>query len=219
MKIIGIYKITSPNNRIYIGQSRDCNTRKRRYSNLECLKQRRLYNSIKKYGWDAHKFEVIKECSIEKLNESEKYYVDLYQSFNSVHGLNLIDGGGAVGSRSIETREKNRIATKLRYDLGLKEKPIGIKNGMYGNGHKLLGKKNGRYGKPVSEETRKKISESNKKYYSEIGKRRLSESTKQKMSISARGNKNCLGRILSDATKEKMRQSALNRKNHKEIRG
>ena len=29
-----------------------------------------------------------------ELNELEKYYVDLFQTFNSEHGLNLRDGGG-----------------------------------------------------------------------------------------------------------------------------
>ena len=52
MKVIGIYKITSPSNRIYIGQTVDFIKRKSHYRNLKRNHQIRLFNSIKKYGWD-----------------------------------------------------------------------------------------------------------------------------------------------------------------------
>ena len=52
--MIGIYKITSPSDRIYIGQSIDINKRFRKYYNLKCKQQPKLYNSLCKYGVDAH---------------------------------------------------------------------------------------------------------------------------------------------------------------------
>ena len=59
--MIGIYKITSPTNRIYVGQSLDIEGRFNAYKNLysKILKQPRIYNSIKKYGAENHKFEII----------------------------------------------------------------------------------------------------------------------------------------------------------------
>ena len=57
--MIGIYKITSPSNRIYIGQTVDFIKRKSHYRNLKRNHQIRLFNSIKKYGWDKHKLELI----------------------------------------------------------------------------------------------------------------------------------------------------------------
>jgi hypothetical protein len=54
-KIIGIYKITSPSNKIYIGQSNNILYRwKYCYKKLNCKSQRHLYNSLMKYGFDNH---------------------------------------------------------------------------------------------------------------------------------------------------------------------
>ena len=60
-KICGIYKITSPTDRVYIGLSKDINKRIETYRNARCYTQTRLYRSIIKYGWDSHKFEIICE--------------------------------------------------------------------------------------------------------------------------------------------------------------
>ncbi|HEC36627.1 hypothetical protein LCGC14_1312370 [marine sediment metagenome] len=49
-KICGIYKITSPTKKIYIGQSIDINRRKIIYKNILCKLQRKIYNSLKKHG-------------------------------------------------------------------------------------------------------------------------------------------------------------------------
>lgn len=46
----GIYKLTSPSGKCYIGQSVQLEIRHRRYKNLECDRQPKLYNAILKYG-------------------------------------------------------------------------------------------------------------------------------------------------------------------------
>lgn len=109
-KICGIYKITSPSKRVYIGQSLDILTRWKRYKLLDCKKQQRLYRSIKKYGFNRHIFEIIHECDPKELNDLEKYYVDLFCCFNSEFGLNLQDGGGAAGAASEATKLKMSIS-------------------------------------------------------------------------------------------------------------
>lgn len=48
--MVGIYKITNPNGRIYIGQSTDIKFRWGIYRKLKCKDQPSLYNSLKKYG-------------------------------------------------------------------------------------------------------------------------------------------------------------------------
>src|SRR3990167_9933788 len=106
MKLIGIYKITSPIKRIYIGQSLDILQRWDNYKKLNCKFQVRLYRSLKKYGWDKHKFEIICQCDESELNNLEKYYVDLFGTFNSEYGMNLKDGGGSKGMASDETKRK-----------------------------------------------------------------------------------------------------------------
>lgn len=85
--MIGIYKITNPKNRIYIGQSLNIYRRFQSYSYLSCKGQIRLYNSFKKYGVDNHKFEVITECDKSELNSLERYYQELYNTLKS-SGLN-----------------------------------------------------------------------------------------------------------------------------------
>ena len=85
--MIGIYKITSPTNKIYIGQSIDINRRFNEYKKVICSQSKKLYNSLQKYGWEQHKFEIIEECNLEQLNEREEYYILLYKSH--INGLNI----------------------------------------------------------------------------------------------------------------------------------
>ena len=46
----GIYKITNPKNKVYIGQSKDIIKRWYYYKTLHCKSQIKLYNSLLKYG-------------------------------------------------------------------------------------------------------------------------------------------------------------------------
>lgn len=102
--MIGIYKITSPSNKIYIGQSVDLKTRFRKYKYLNCKRQTRLYNSFKKYGYENHKFEIIEECNLEQLNEKEIYW-GLHYNVLGKTGLNC-KLGDANGKCSEETKKK-----------------------------------------------------------------------------------------------------------------
>ena len=119
-RIIGIYKITSPSNKIYIGQSVNIIRRWYFYKKLHCKCQRKLYHSLRKYGHEKHKFEIIHRCDKSELNRLEKYYIELYKCFNSYHGLNLLSGGDSNVKMSDETKAKIGAANK------------GSKNGMYG---------------------------------------------------------------------------------------
>lgn len=80
--MIGIYKITNPNNAIYIGQSIDLNRRIRNYKKVS-KDQTYLFNSINKYGYENHKFEIIHELpedvSQEILTNYEVLYWELYK--------------------------------------------------------------------------------------------------------------------------------------------
>lgn len=109
MKICGIYKITSPTNKIYIGQSIDITKRWQKYYNLNCKQQPKIFSSLLKYGVCNHKFEIICQCDESELNNLEKYYIDLYKTFNTTHGLNLLDGG-KTNKISDETRLKMSLS-------------------------------------------------------------------------------------------------------------
>lgn len=88
--MVGIYKITSPSNRIYIGQSVNIEKRfisyKRMY--VKNQKQTKLYRSFLKYGFENHSFEVVEECEIINLNESERYWQEYFDCLNI--GLNCV---------------------------------------------------------------------------------------------------------------------------------
>jgi len=110
---IGIYKITSPNGKIYIGQSTNINNRwYKDYKNLNCGGQIKLYNSLNKHGWDKHIHEVIEECSLEQLDKREIYWK---QHYINTHGwkhmlfIMLEDGKG--GNKSNETKIKMSISS------------------------------------------------------------------------------------------------------------
>jgi group I intron endonuclease len=108
MKKLGyIYKITSPSGKVYIGQTIDIIRRKSKYKRLSCKQQPKIYNSIVKYGWENHIFEVIDKIdyNIHLLNDREIFWIKEYNSFND--GLNLTAGGHSK-EVSEETKEKIR---------------------------------------------------------------------------------------------------------------
>lgn len=111
--MIGIYKVTSPSKRVYIGQSVEIEKRFTAYKRLECKKQIRLYSSLLKYGFEKHKFEIVIECGITELNELERYYQDLFECVG-IRGLNcrLTMSSDRNGSLSYETKRKLSEANK-----------------------------------------------------------------------------------------------------------
>ena len=187
-KIIGIYKITNPKGKVYIGQSTNIEKRFRLYKGLHCSKQIKLFSSLKKYGYTNHVFEIVEECLIDELNEKEIYYINLLQSFNTRNGLNL-QGGGSNGIKSDETKERMSIAKKGRIVSQETREKLRQAN----------------LGKTISPEYRRKLSEANKgKTHTEETKRKISESKKGRIS-------NRKGVKLSDETKLKMSLAKKNK--------
>lgn len=193
--IIGIYKITSPSCKIYIGQSvnilkrfNDYRTDKTKYSS-----QTKLVNSINKYGVSNHKFEIIEECIEEELNLRERYWQEFYDVLNC--GLNcvLTKTTDKSGKMSEETKLKISKSNtgKIRSEDVKKLMSLNHKKPFLGKKGKLCHL----FGRKVSEETKKKLSIAHK------GKLHNKES-KLKMSISK------IGRSLSEETKLKMRESS-----------
>ena len=86
----GIYKITSPSGKIYIGQSIDIDTRWSQYKIIsKSSGQKRLRNSFKSYGRENHIFEIIEECEEIDLNCRERYWQDFYD-VTGENGLNIV---------------------------------------------------------------------------------------------------------------------------------
>jgi group I intron endonuclease len=111
--MIGIYKITSPSNKIYIGQTINYEKRIKKYKSLECKKQTVLYRSFLKYGVENHQFEIIEECDIKELNEKERYYQDYYDVLNIGLNCKLTNTDDKSGKLSEETKLKISKGLKL----------------------------------------------------------------------------------------------------------
>lgn len=106
----GIYKITSPSGKIYIGQSIDIEKRWEWYKKIRCKSQIKLYNSLNKYGWDQHISEIIEECNSNELLERETYWKNYYKVLEIPSLCCRIDGKG--GKLSKETKQKISFSSK-----------------------------------------------------------------------------------------------------------
>jgi group I intron endonuclease len=156
-KIGYIYKITTPTGKLYIGKTGNLKNRIGSYRNAYKSNANTLiFNSIKKYGWETHIFEVISASSIDSLNELEISYIQKYNSFHNINsnGLNLTKGGDGAFGRidSIETKNKRS------------KKHIGLKRSDKTKQLMSLAKKgcvSNRKGIFVSDETKRKVSLAN----------------------------------------------------------
>ena len=120
--MVGIYRIISPTNRIYIGQSVNIEDRIYKYRYLYCLiGQIRLYKSFVKYGYENHIFEVVEECEELELNDKERYYQDLYNVLDNKKGLNcrLTKADDKSGRLSEETKLKQSLTRKRLFKEGI----------------------------------------------------------------------------------------------------
>ena len=115
------YTITNQqNNKVYVGITKHYKLRKRQHRNASIRKKNpqyysRLYCSIRKYGFEIFKWEIVKATtSYKEICKYEINLIDKLDSMNENYGYNLSKGGsGAYGSvRSEETKAKLRAITK-----------------------------------------------------------------------------------------------------------
>jgi group I intron endonuclease len=191
----GIYKITSPSGKVYIGQSWNI---KKRWSGHRhnAHKQPKLFASLRKYGVDAHKFEVVhelpKDVSQDTINAYEQLYMDLFQSCG-IDLMNVKEAGnaGKLTMEQIEKRKGRICSPETR------EK---IRKSLLGKEFSDVRKHNiskSRLGSKLSEEHKKKIGEAG------IG-RNHSEATIAKISAARSGKKRpeSVGKKVSQAHRE-----------------
>ena len=118
---IGIYKITSPKGKIYIGQSVNIELRLKKYKNSGAIQQPKLNHSFNKYGFSSHVVEIIEICRESDLNDRECFYIKKFDTFQTDIGMNC-RSGGSFGRHSEYSNELNRQA-----HLGRKHKPETLK--------------------------------------------------------------------------------------------
>jgi group I intron endonuclease len=110
--MIGIYKITSPVGKIYIGQSVNIQSRFKQYKRIDSKtkSQTKLYRSLIKYGSENHKFEIIEECIFEQLTEREGFWQDNFNSINNGLNCRRVSTFDKTGYCSQETKDRLRQA-------------------------------------------------------------------------------------------------------------
>lgn len=115
LKITGIYKITSPSGKVYVGQSVDIYRRWIEHR-AGCNYKSHLQYSFSKYGYDNHRFEILEQLphsvTQDDLNQWEQKYIDLFR----VQGISLMnakDGGSPGKNFSASYKKKLSENAKL----------------------------------------------------------------------------------------------------------
>ena len=201
-----IYKITSPTNKIYVGQTVDLIRRKSNYKRLNCKSQKKLYNSLKKYGWENHTFDIIEECNLEILGSREKYWKLFYNSIKKGLNIRLDEEKGGNLDKSI----CDKISKAKKGKKHSKEHNLNKSKALTGKAKSQQHRENiskGLKGKIVSKKTREKMSLN-------VKGRKYSEESKEKMSKSKLGKTHPRNeewqKNLSDSIKKPIIQLDLN---------
>jgi group I intron endonuclease len=112
--MIGIYKITSPSGKIYIGQSSDIFRRWAGYK-IGCKRQPKLHSSFMYYGVKNHTFEIIETLDFYD-KEILKYYEIFYWQKHIDYGFEMLNlkEPGEGGRLLEESKQKIRDKRKLQ---------------------------------------------------------------------------------------------------------
>jgi group I intron endonuclease len=170
----GIYGIINLlDGKIYIGQSKDLNGRWRQHkSDLKYNRHRNshLQSAVNIYGIENFHFVILEECTIDRRDERETYWISYYKSMNRDYGYNNESGGNANKTFSSDTRLKMSVYAKKRVFSEETRRKIGQAS----KGKKYC------LGRKLSEEHKRKISDSSKG-------RKHSDETKQLISSLSKG--------------------------------
>ena len=114
--MIGIYKITEKNNptNFYVGQSNDIDRRFKEHI-YKTSKQSRIPfdDQITNKGKDAFLFEVLEVCSINELNDKEKYWIN---KLNATKSGNKNEGGltDVIGNHNPKAKMTEKDVIRIR---------------------------------------------------------------------------------------------------------
>lgn len=119
MNECGIYMITSPSCKSYIGRSLNLKERLNKYKNLLCSEQQGIYHAILKYGWENMIVTILysenrTDTTNDLLNKLEIEFIDRYNTLVP-NGYNLKSGGNQPVLSEV---------TKLRMSISGKKKKL-----------------------------------------------------------------------------------------------
>lgn len=126
--MVGIYEFQNKiNGKLYIGQSRNIDSRKKKHfehafnpnrCDYDCL----FHRAIRKYGINNFTFKVLEECNPSDLNDKEKYYIKQHNSMMP-NGYNMTIGGYSAMGTKLSLEDIENI-TKLLKETDISNKAI-----------------------------------------------------------------------------------------------
>lgn len=124
----GIYTITSPSGKVYVGQARNISTRWSKYKNVNSSKdQSAIYNSFLKYGVSNHIFRLVHELPIDSSQETRDQYEILYWEQFKNCGIQVLNIRipGSTGPKPAGW--KHTPEARMKISLAKKGKPSHLK--------------------------------------------------------------------------------------------
>jgi group I intron endonuclease len=124
-----IYKITSPNGKVYIGRTNNFNQRmiEHKYAAYTKKLKNSLYKAIRKYGWDNMIKEVILEVEPEKAQKIEEELILLNNSVRKGYNDTYVGGGGDQWEGRRDTDDYMEFLHKMKL--------VNSSNRMHGKSH------------------------------------------------------------------------------------
>lgn len=86
------------NDEVYVGQTK-VSLKLRFQNHLSAARNGKDYiigKAIRKYGEDKFYIELLEECTVEELNEREKYWIAFFNSTDNRSGYNISTGGNVI---------------------------------------------------------------------------------------------------------------------------
>ena len=111
-----IYKIQSPNGKVYIGRTSDFERRMVEHKHCALTKKssNTLYKAIRKYGWNSMIKEIICEVESEKAQKLEEELILAHNSVRKGYNDTYIGAGGDIWKGRRDTNEYMEFLEKMR---------------------------------------------------------------------------------------------------------